>query len=65
MSYIFDDWKDALEQFQDCVDKELDESRKQKAEVQQLKSEVFNQLGGGLFYRPYRDLRPGDRDRQC
>ena len=51
MSYIFDDWKDALEQFQDCVDKELDEIRKQKAEVQQLKSEVFNQLGGGLFYR--------------
>ena len=51
MSYIFDDWKDALEQFQDCVDKELNEIRQQKAEVQQLKSEVFNQLGGGLFYR--------------
>ena len=51
MSYIFDDWKEALEQFQDCVDKELEEIRQQKAEVQQLKSEVFNQLGGGLFYR--------------
>lgn len=51
MSYIFDDWKEALEQFQDCVDKELAEIRQQKAEVQQLKSEVFNQLGGGLFYR--------------
>ena len=51
MSYIFDDWKDALETFQDCVDKELAEIRQQKAEVQQLKAEVFNQLGGGLFYR--------------
>ena len=51
MSYILDDWKDALEAFQDCVDKELAEIQQQKAEVQQLKAEVFNQLGGGLFYR--------------
>lgn len=51
MSYIFDDWKEMLETFQDCVDKELAEIRQQKAEVQQLKSEVFNKLGGGVFYR--------------
>lgn len=51
MSYIFDEWKEMLGTFQDCVDKELEEIRQQKAEVQQLKAEVFNQLGGGLFYR--------------
>ena len=40
-----------LETFQACVDKELTEIRQQKAEVQQIKAEVFNQLGGGVFYR--------------
>ena len=51
MSYIFDEWKIMLETFQDCVEKDLAEIQQQKAEVQQLKAEVFNQLGGGLFYR--------------
>ena len=51
MSYIFDEWKTMLETFQDCVEKDLAEIQQQKAEVQQLKAEVFNQLGGGLFYR--------------
>ena len=51
MSYIFDEWKDMLEKFQECVDKDLAEIQQQKAEVQRIKAEVYNQLGGGLFYR--------------
>ena len=51
MGYIFDDWKDLLDEFQKCVDKDLAEIQKQKAEVQQLKEGLFNSLGGGLFYR--------------
>ena len=40
-----------LETFQECVEKELEEIHQQKAEVQQIKAEVFNKLGNGVFYR--------------
>ncbi len=51
MGYIFDDWKDLLDEFQKCVDKDLAEIQKQKAEVQQMKEGLFNSFGGGLLYR--------------
>ena len=51
MGYIFDDWKDLLDEFQKCVDKDLAEIQKQKAEVQQIKEGLFNSLGDGLLYR--------------
>ena len=51
MGYIFDDWKDLLDEFQKCVDKDLAEIQKQKAEVQQIKEGLFNSFGGGLLYR--------------
>ena len=51
MGYIFDDWKDLLDEFQKCVDKDLAEIQKQKAEVQQMKEGLFNSLGDGLLYR--------------
>ena len=50
MGYIFDDWKDLLDEFQKCVDKDLAEIQKQKAEVQQMKEGLYNSLGGGLLY---------------
>ena len=50
MGYIFDDWKDLLDEFQKCVDKDLAEIQKQKAEVQQMKEGLYNSLGSGLFY---------------
>ena len=50
MGYIFDDWKDLLDEFQKCVDKDLAEIQKQKAEVQQIKEGLYNSLGDGLFY---------------
>ena len=37
MDIVFDDWKEALQNLQDCVSKDLEEIRKQKAEVQQIK----------------------------
>jgi hypothetical protein len=51
MSYIYDDWKKLLEDFQKCVEKDLEEIHQQKAEVQQIKSDIFDQMGNGLFYR--------------
>ena len=51
MGYIYDDWKKLLETFQQCVEKDLDEIHKQKAEVQQIKTDIFNRLDNGLFYR--------------
>ena len=51
MGYIYDDWKKLLESFQSCVEKDLEEIHKQKAEVQQMKTDIFNKMGSGLFYR--------------
>ena len=51
MGYIFDDWKKLLEDFQQSVEKDLEEIHRQKAEVQQIKSDIFNKVGEGLFYR--------------
>jgi len=50
MGYIYDDWKELLENFQKSVEKDLEEIHQQKAEVQQIKSDIFNQMGEGLFY---------------
>ena len=51
MAYIFDDWKKLLDKFQQCVEKDLDEIHQQKAEVQQIKTEIFNKIDSGAFYR--------------
>lgn len=49
--YIFDEWKKALGDFQNCVEKELDEVRRQKNEIQQLKCEIFETIQSGQFIR--------------
>ena len=51
MGYIYDDWKKLLDTFQQCVEKDLEEIHKQKAEVQAIKTDIFNCLEKGLFYR--------------
>ena len=51
MGYIFDNWKELLENFQSSVEKDLDEIHQQKAEVQQIKADIFDKLESGLFYR--------------
>ena len=51
MGYIYDDWKKLLEDFQKCVEKDLEEIHKQKAEVQQIKTDIYEKVSNGLFYR--------------
>ena len=51
MSYIFDDWKELLENFQSSVEKDLEEIHQQKSEVQQIKADIFSRLDAGLYYR--------------
>ena len=42
--YVFDDWKKMLETFQSSVEKDLEEIHKQKAEIQQMKADIFNEV---------------------
>ena len=51
MGYIVDDWKKLLDNFQKCVEKDLEEIHQQKAEVQQIKVDIFEKIEKGLFYR--------------
>ena len=44
MDYIFKDWEEKLKAFEGSVEKDLEEVRKCKAEIQQMKVEVVNQL---------------------
>jgi len=55
MGYIFDDWKKILENLQSCVEKDIEEIHQQKAEVQQIRSDIFNRLDSGRYY--YDDSR--------
>ena len=54
--YIFEDWKTMLSAFQDSVQKDLEEIHKQKAELQQMKSEMFKEMEGFRYYRDDRRL---------
>ena len=49
MSYIFDDWKKILGDFQSSVEKDLAEIHKQKTAVQQMKTEIFDRLESGQY----------------
>ncbi len=49
--YIIDDWKTMLGNFQDCVQKDLEEIHKQKAEIQQMKADLFKEMEGFKYYR--------------
>ena len=62
--YIFDDWKKALDDFQKSVEKDLEEIHKQKAAIQQMKTEIFEELEGIRYYRSHYHLRTGDYHRQ-
>ena len=51
MDYVFDDWKKILTSFQNSVTKDLEEIRKCKSDIQQIKSDFFNRLEQGKYYR--------------
>ena len=52
----FSDWLTALTNLQSSVSKDLEEIRQQKAEIQQLRSDMFNQLAQGRVIRDDRRL---------
>lgn len=47
----FLDWQTALEDFQKSVEKDLEEIRMQKNEIQQMKTEIINRIGQGQYIR--------------
>ena len=49
MDTVFDDWKTALKEFKNSVEKDLEEIRQQKAEIQQIKHEIFNRMAQGQY----------------
>ena len=51
MSNTTDDWKKLLDDFESSVSKELSEIRKHKADIQQMKAEIFSQFSGGKYIR--------------
>lgn len=51
MNYVFDDWKKILTSFQDSVTKDLEEIRQCKADIQNMKTDFFNRLEKGKYYR--------------
>ena len=51
MAYIFEEWKEVLEKFQKCVEQGVEEMHQQKAEVQQIKNEIFDRMEGGNIIR--------------
>lgn len=53
---IFTDWLSALTKLQSSVSKDLAEIREQKAEIQKLKTDIFNRLAQGKYVRDDRRL---------
>ena len=51
MSDVLSDWKKLLGEFQNSVTKDLAEIRKHKAEVQQMKTEIFDRYREGKIIR--------------
>jgi hypothetical protein len=48
---IFSNWLSALQDLQSSVSKDLSEIRKQKAEIQQLKVDILNEVARGRYIR--------------
>jgi len=49
--YIFSEWQKTLDEFRQSVKKDLEEMHKQKAEVQQIKADIFKKIDAGIYYR--------------
>ena len=47
----FENWQTALEDFQKNIEKELEEIRRHKAEVRQMKIDLIDHLGQGRYVR--------------
>ena len=49
MDRIFNDWKKLLSDFKDSVEKDLKEIRRNKAEVQMMRTQMLNDISGGRY----------------
>ena len=56
MDQVFDKWLQALDSFRNSVTKDLDEIRRHKREIQQLRQEIAYDLSGGYFLRDEKRL---------
>ena len=56
MGSLTDEWKKLLDDFESSVSNDLKEIRKHKADIQQMKAEIFSQYGGGQFIRDDRRI---------
>ena len=51
MDYFFDEWKKTLEDFRSGVSKDLDEIRRHKEEIRQVKEAICSAVNSGYFLR--------------
>lgn len=51
MEKKYDNWLESMQNFKASIDKELDEMRRCKAEMQQLKKEIINEFSQGYYKR--------------
>ncbi len=51
MDYIFNDWEKKMSAFESSVEKDLDEIRKCKADMQQMRNEMQREKNGSYFVR--------------
>lgn len=51
MDTYYKQWKKALDDFQQSVEKELNEIRQHKAEVRQMKLDIIDRMNGGQYIR--------------
>ena len=56
MDYTFNNWKKSLAEFRNSIEKDLNEIRKQKAEVLQIKANIENDYIRGRYYRDERRI---------
>lgn len=51
MNTVFSEWASALSDLQASVSKDLEEIRRQKAEIQKLKEDIYHRLNDGTYIR--------------
>lgn len=56
MDYIFKDWLKAIDKLQSSLEKDVEEVRAQKEEVQRMKAEILNDISAGKYIRDERRI---------
>lgn len=56
MDYVFKEWLAAIDKLQSSLEKDVEEVRRQKDEVQRMKKEIFNDISAGKYIRDDRRI---------